>query len=282
VGTILIALLPLFILAALIYSLWRLVKRQGAETVMYCTACGHVGKPRAGMKGAFLVELFLWFLFILPGLLYSIWRLSTKQKVCMLCGSAAIIPADSPNARAALGARGEMPAERLRVEHQRGYVAYWMGHHWVWTLVLAVSVTGYLAYALRQSKPQAPAGKASPAGGHPAPSAAQQASNQRQDAIDKSALIGAMKLRASMRNPGSFTLVQVLTMDDGAVCYTYRAQNGFGGMGLGSAALSPSGLLMTNEISGFRRLWNKECARKNGEDRTFLVKYNLRVLRGIP
>jgi hypothetical protein len=112
----------------------------------------------------------------------------------------------------------------------------------------------------------------------PASSPADLAAQQKQDAADKSALIGAMQLRRSMRNPDSFVLTSVLAMDNGAVCYNYRGQNGFGGMTAGAAVLSPTGRFKTNEMGGFRVLWNKECAGKSGHDSTWLVEHNMKAL----
>ena len=61
-----------------------------------CTACGCVGKPRKITKGSCLIELILWLSFILPGLIYSIWRLTTRQGVCPKCWNPSMIPTDTP------------------------------------------------------------------------------------------------------------------------------------------------------------------------------------------
>jgi len=87
------------------------------------------------------------------------------------------------------------------------------------------------------------------------------------------AIAGAKQLQQSMRNPDSFKLTQVLIMEDGAVCYDYRSQNGFGGMNLGHAVLSPKGQFKANESSGLTSLWNKECANKTGTVQTWEVGY---------
>ena len=39
------------------------------------------------------------------------------------------------------------------------------------------------------------------------------------------------------------------------------------------AALSPEGQFKTSESTGFAALWNKECANKSGEDKTWEVGY---------
>jgi hypothetical protein len=48
------------------------------------------------MKGSTLVGLLLLFLFVLPWIVYGIWRQSTKKDVCAKCGSPEIIPVDTP------------------------------------------------------------------------------------------------------------------------------------------------------------------------------------------
>lgn len=46
-----------------------------------------------------LVELFLWLCFLIPGVFYSIWRLTTRAQVCRSCGSHELIPPGSERAR---------------------------------------------------------------------------------------------------------------------------------------------------------------------------------------
>jgi ribosomal protein S27AE len=65
----------------------------------YCSRCGSVAIPVAHTKGSFLIELLLWLCFLLPGIIYSAWRLNTRSQVCPKCGSSEIIPADSPRAK---------------------------------------------------------------------------------------------------------------------------------------------------------------------------------------
>lgn len=97
---------------------------------------------------------------------------------------------------------------------------------------------------------------------------AQQKTEADNDAKVLAASIGARTLREDMRNPDSFKLVQVLIMKDNTVCYEYRAQNGFGGMNIGDAVLSPNGTMKTSEEPGFTPLWNKRCLNKIGKDAT--------------
>ena len=63
---------------------------------MICTSCGYKGKPKRIAKGSILVEIALWLFFIVPGLIYSIWRLASKYDACPQCKNQSMIPTDSP------------------------------------------------------------------------------------------------------------------------------------------------------------------------------------------
>lgn len=67
-----------------------------SQKKVICTLCGFVGKPKKVVKGSLFFEILLWLLFIIPGLIYSIYRLSSKQIVCEKCLNPSIIPIDSP------------------------------------------------------------------------------------------------------------------------------------------------------------------------------------------
>lgn len=64
-----------------------------------CTICGTVGKPVNITQGSILIEIVLWIMLIVPGLVYSIWRLTTKTVVCPECKNATMISTDSPIGR---------------------------------------------------------------------------------------------------------------------------------------------------------------------------------------
>src|SRR5579859_4415219 len=55
----------------------------------YCTACGSVGFPVFRQEGSPGIEILLWLTFIVPGIIYSIWRSSTRKWVCASCGNQA-------------------------------------------------------------------------------------------------------------------------------------------------------------------------------------------------
>jgi len=58
--------------------------------VRLCWSCND------GTKGSLLIEIILWLCLLIPGLIYSIWRMTTKYKACPACKQATLIPADSP------------------------------------------------------------------------------------------------------------------------------------------------------------------------------------------
>lgn len=64
-----------------------------------CERCGAQGKATRRTKGSMLIEIVLWLCFLLPGLIYSAWRLNSRQDVCGKCGSAEVLPIDSPKGR---------------------------------------------------------------------------------------------------------------------------------------------------------------------------------------
>ena len=63
------------------------------------TTCGVVGKPRVRNRGSSAIEIILYLFLIVPGLLYSFWRMGRKDRHCRSCGAATVIPADSPMAQ---------------------------------------------------------------------------------------------------------------------------------------------------------------------------------------
>ena len=69
----------------------------------YCPACGTLTtNPKKVAPGSTGIELLLWLFFIVPGLFYSLWRISNKRRICRVCGSDPMIPATSPRARSEL------------------------------------------------------------------------------------------------------------------------------------------------------------------------------------
>jgi hypothetical protein len=63
---------------------------------LFCPACGTLAVPKQARRGSLGVEVVLWLLLLVPGLIYSVWRLSGDTNTCPACGARTLIPADSP------------------------------------------------------------------------------------------------------------------------------------------------------------------------------------------
>lgn len=63
---------------------------------LICANCGTVGSTKTVTKGSILIEIILWLCLLVPGIIYSLWRHTTRTKVCRACGAAKLIPVNSP------------------------------------------------------------------------------------------------------------------------------------------------------------------------------------------
>lgn len=90
---------PIALAASASEVAWTAEREPGA---LYCQHCGAVARPITQVKGSFAIELVLWLCFLVPGVFYSVWRLTTKAQVCPTCHAPHMIPLDSPKASAAL------------------------------------------------------------------------------------------------------------------------------------------------------------------------------------
>lgn len=75
------------------------IREQQHPKIYICTACEFQGPGTLHTRGSFLIEALLWLAFLVPGLIYSLWRLSTRQKTCQKCQATHLIPVDSPRGR---------------------------------------------------------------------------------------------------------------------------------------------------------------------------------------
>lgn len=73
-----------------------------SSKILVCTQCGYIGEPKGKFKGSGCLAVFLWIFFLIPGLIYTIWILSSRHKICPVCKSRNLIPADSPKGKEAL------------------------------------------------------------------------------------------------------------------------------------------------------------------------------------
>jgi len=63
---------------------------------LICSNCGTVGSPKTITKGNIFIEIILWLCFLVPGIIYSIWRLTTRIEACASCGAENMVPLNSP------------------------------------------------------------------------------------------------------------------------------------------------------------------------------------------
>lgn len=93
----LLALVVIFVVGG--RAILSLSSRRSEEPLI-CTTCGaQTDMPQSTARGSFVIEVVLWLAFVIPGLLYSLWRQSTRRKVCPACGSATLILASTPDGR---------------------------------------------------------------------------------------------------------------------------------------------------------------------------------------
>lgn len=64
-----------------------------------CGNCGFVGESKSITKGSILIEAVLWLCFIIPGIIYSLWRLSSRYQACPKCQAPNMIPLNSPRGK---------------------------------------------------------------------------------------------------------------------------------------------------------------------------------------
>lgn len=64
-----------------------------------CRNCGRVGEPERKLKGHVLITLILLCFYLIPGIIYMIWRRSGLKDSCASCHSQNIAPENSPEGR---------------------------------------------------------------------------------------------------------------------------------------------------------------------------------------
>ena len=99
------AIVVLFVVAIFGLISMMLARAVKVQKEYLCKSCGSVGKPAKVTPGSFIIELGLWLCFLVPGLLYSLYRSTKRYNACANCKSKDIIPKDSPVAVQMLGER---------------------------------------------------------------------------------------------------------------------------------------------------------------------------------
>ena len=108
---------------------------------LVCTQCGYVGKPKGAIKGNGAIEIILWLFFIIPGLIYSIWRSSSRHKICPQCKSPSLIPIDSPRAKKVMLENGMTDQEITNIQQEvdnsfESKYLGWFKKHPVYTVLI--------------------------------------------------------------------------------------------------------------------------------------------------
>jgi hypothetical protein len=91
-----------YIFYAAMKSLYGTEGKIYPEGPMICPNCGSRGEPKTNTRGSIAIEILLWLCLLIPGLIYSIWRSTTKYKACPSCGNVGMISVESPNGKALL------------------------------------------------------------------------------------------------------------------------------------------------------------------------------------
>lgn len=110
---------------------------------LVCTQCGFVGKPKRAIKGNSAIEIILWLFFIVPGLIYSIWRSNSRHKICPDCKSIALIPIDSPRAKKIMLENGISEQEIISMKEEEAnsfnsrYLG-WFKKHPIYTVLILI------------------------------------------------------------------------------------------------------------------------------------------------
>jgi hypothetical protein len=95
----------------------------------HCLDCGFVGQPQQYTPGSDHLEVRLWYLLIVPGVLYLLWRKSARYTGCARCKSEHIVSMDTPIAQAALRRLSPTPSAQSWVCMSCGEPIFGGGHY---------------------------------------------------------------------------------------------------------------------------------------------------------
>lgn len=74
----------------------NITREEVCKNKFICTNCGYIVNPARVTQGSLALEVLLWCFFIVPGIIYSIWRVTSKEMACPVCKSKSLIPTSSP------------------------------------------------------------------------------------------------------------------------------------------------------------------------------------------
>jgi hypothetical protein len=115
-----------------------------------CMACGLPGVPEKKTPGSVIIEIILWCCFLVPGLIYSIWRLTSKYERCRGCQGRTMVLASSPNGAALLEKNGgwsPIAEQTYRDAIQSRLLVRSVGNAVLWAFVIWSAAVGYFVFA---------------------------------------------------------------------------------------------------------------------------------------
>lgn len=95
---LLLAALAIYVVLKVGGAFWRGLNGTPESARRHCMQCGTDGPPETVTRGSIGIEIVLWLCFIVPGLIYSLWRLTTRHQACATCGSDNLVPTHTPAA----------------------------------------------------------------------------------------------------------------------------------------------------------------------------------------
>lgn len=92
--TVIIPILALALIFFLVKAMFGISRGKR----MHCMTCGTEDAPARITQGNVAIEIVLWISFIIPGLIYSLWRMNSRHNACRACGARHLAPVKSPAA----------------------------------------------------------------------------------------------------------------------------------------------------------------------------------------
>jgi hypothetical protein len=90
----------LIISLILLRIIWEFVPDKSKLGVNFiCSNCGYRGSHKVVRRGSSLIEVFLWIMIIIPEIVYTLWRITSKYEVCPKCKAPNMVPMDSPRGK---------------------------------------------------------------------------------------------------------------------------------------------------------------------------------------
>lgn len=63
----------------------------------HCQDCGYTGEPKRVSRGSVWISILLYMTFLLPGLIYSLYRTLAKDNVCPQCTGKNMVSVEEEN-----------------------------------------------------------------------------------------------------------------------------------------------------------------------------------------